>query len=55
MTTKPKKKYTSKLKAIEEMYGKRIGFKTLGTDKEIRECYKGKEYKALREFIMGHE
>ena len=55
MATKPKKKYTSKLKALEEMYGKDVGFKTLKTDKEIREYFKGKENRGLRGFIMGHD
>ena len=57
MTTKPKKKYTSKLKAIEEMYGdkKRAGLKTLMTDKEMGEYLSKKESKALRGFLMGHD
>jgi len=62
MTTKPKTnnkfkqtKSATQMGSIEKMYGKDIGIKTLKNDREIREHYKGKEYKALREFIMGHE
>jgi len=55
-TTKFKqKKSATQMESIERMYGKDVGIKTLKNDKEIREYYKGKKYKALRELIMGHE
>ncbi len=59
MITKPKtttkfrqKKSATQMGSIEKMYGKDVGFKTLKSDKEIKEYYKGKEYKALRGLII---
>ena len=59
MTTKPKtitkfrrKRKDTQMGTIEKMYGKDFGIKTLKSDKEIREYYKGKKYEALRGLII---